>query len=294
MDNRWPFFTVDIELTNICGQNCSFCPRASITRPAGYIKPQLLADILAQLKTFGSRITFCGMGNPLLHPQWSLICEICGKCGLKYGLTVQAPALDPGNIARICELAPAFIEVSFPTIDSSHFSRIYPDQNLEHCLEAVEQLVIARKSNRGISITTIRTADEPLSRETTEAFWQKRGLPLRQLLCHSRGGNLHTNVVTQPRLIKSCGLFATHAFISWQGRLLACCHDLTGNTEIADLGKVPLNAAAAAKTSILQQGMPWSLCASCDEPAAARPLPDRSFPETEKARSRYLKRLCAF
>lgn len=258
------------------------------------MNPQLLADILLQLKDFGTRITLCGMGNPLLHPQWSQICRICGDSDLKYGLTVQAPALNRSNIAKICELAPAFIEISFPTVDSSHFSRIYPGQSLLQCLESVERLVVARKSARGISIVSVRTADEPLPPEAAKTFWQKRGLSLRQQLCHSRGGNLHENVVAKTRPIKNCGLFATHAFISWQGRLLSCCHDLTGNTEIADLGKVSLNDAATAKNTILQQGMPWPICASCDEPAAARPLPDRSFPETEKARSRYLKRLCAF
>lgn len=293
MDKRWPFFTVDLELTNVCEQNCSFCPRDKITRPAGFIDLQLLADILRQLAALGSRVTFCGMGNPLLHPQWREIADICRGSGLKYGLTIQAPALDAQNIARIDILAPSFVEISFPTIDSSHFSQIYPGQDLEPCLRAVDDLVAMRGSARGISVTAIRTAEEPASAEATAAFWLKRGLPLRQQLCHSRGGNLTKNVVTRPRAVEACGLFATHSFITWQGLLLACCHDLTGATEIADLSQVSLTEAAQTKIEILQRGMPWPVCATCDEPATARPLPDRAYPETAKAQSRYLKRLCA-
>lgn len=294
MDHRWPFFTVDIELTNICEQNCRFCPREKLTRPAGFIDTQLLQSIMSQLSAIGSRVTFCGMGNPLLHPQWAEICTICHDSGVKYGLTVQAPALTKPNITRICELAPSFIEVSFPSIDAQHFARIYPGEDLEKCLSSIEMLVSARGSSRGISITAVHTADDPADPAATNFFWQRRGLPVRQQKCHSRGGNLqHGQVTTSSRRINSCGLFATHSFITWQGILLACCHDLTGDTAVADLNQLSLDQAAAAKIKILQQPMPWPICANCDEPAATRPLPDRPFPETEKARSRYLKRLCA-
>ncbi|OGK09550.1 MAG: hypothetical protein A2W80_08205 [Candidatus Riflebacteria bacterium GWC2_50_8] len=293
MDKRWPFFTVDLELTNICEQNCSFCPREKITRPSGFIDMQLLADILRQLAAMGSRVTFCGMGNPMLHPQWHEISDICHNSGLKYGLTIQAPALDAQNIARISMLAPSFIEISFPTIDSGHFSQIYPGQDIELCLRALDDLVSMRGSARGISVIAVRTADEPVSAEATSVFWQNRGLSLRQQQCHSRGSNLTKNVVTRRRAIEACGLFATHSFITWQGRLLACCHDLNGASEIADLNQVLLTEAAQTKIEILQHGMPWPLCSKCDEPAATRPLPDRAYPETAKAQSRYLKRLCA-
>jgi len=293
MDKRWPFFTVDIELTNICEQNCRFCPRERLTRPAGFIDTQLLQNIVRQLGAIGSRVNFCGMGTPLRHPQWTEICAICHASKVKYGMTIQAPALTEANVAKICELEPSFIEVSFPSIDSGHFARIYPGENFANSLSSLSRLIAARGSSRGISITAVRTADDPAEPAETLAFWQQQGLPVRIQQCHSRGGNLHGQATTEPRRIASCGLFATHSFITWQGILLACCHDLTGATAIADLRQLSLDEAAAAKIEILQQPMPWSICANCDEPAAIRPLPDRPFPATEKARSRYLKRLCA-
>ncbi|PKL48952.1 MAG: hypothetical protein CVV42_08125 [Candidatus Riflebacteria bacterium HGW-Riflebacteria-2] len=293
MDKRWPFFTVDVELTNICEQNCRFCPREKLTRPSGFIDTQLLHSIMRQLAEIGSRVTFCGMGNPLLHPQWAEICTICHASGVKYGLTIQAPALIEANISKICELRPAFIEVSFPSIDSGHFARIYPGENLASSLNSLNRLVAARGSARGIIITAVRTTDDPTEPAETLAFWQQKGLLVRIQQCHSRGGNLHGQTTTEARRITSCGLFATHSFITWQGLLLACCHDLAGATAVADLRQLSLDQAAAAKIEILQKPMPWPICANCDEPAAIRPLPDRPFPATEKARSRYLKRLCA-
>ena len=294
MDERWPFFTTDLELTNVCGQNCIFCPRDKMSRPEGFISRELFAALVPQLAEIDSRVTLCGMGNPLLHPSLPEIADICQANNLKYGLTIQAPALSPDNINRIKMLAPAFIEISFATLDKELFAQIYPGQRLEDSLHGVEALACARKSTRGMVVVAVRTEREKLSQQEIENFWAEKKITCRQPLCHSRGGHLSEKglVLAKPSQIVRCGLFATHSFITWQGKLLACCHDLAGDTEIADLNLVRVKEAAQRKIEIMQNQMPYNLCLKCDEPTAHRPVPERPFPESEKARSRYLKHSC--
>lgn len=293
MDKRWTFFTADIELTSICGQNCLFCPRDCIRRPPGFMESGLFAEIIRQLAEIGSRVTFCGMGNPLLHPDLAEFGAICRRSGIRYGLTIQAPALDRNGIEKINALAPSFVEISVPTLDPALFSRLYPGQILQDALTGLHNLAEARGSTRGISITAVRTAWETMSSEEISEFWAGRGLNCRQMPCHSRGGHIDRKLTTAVAAgIDRCGLFATHAFITWQGELLACCHDLGGITRIADLADITIMEAAARKVQILEGTMPFPLCASCDEQAARRPLPERDFPESEKARARFLKKHC--
>ena len=294
MDERWAFFTVDFELTNICAQNCLFCPRHSLTRPAGFVSPDLFASLAGQLAAVGSRLTFCGMGNPLLHPAPEEIAAICHEHKLYYGLTVQAPALDPHGLAQIALLKPAFIEISFPTTDAQLFSKIYPGQSMQNSMNGLHNLVRQRNGTRGMVINAVTVAAEQSSHADIISYWQAEGFECRTQFCHSRGGNLMNpelvNAVARP--VNACGLFATHAFITWQGHLLACCHDLTGLTQIADLTEMSISEAASRKMAILEQGMPFSICRNCDEPAASRPIPDRPFPASGKARSRFLKNHC--
>ncbi|HNX74626.1 MAG TPA: radical SAM protein [Candidatus Rifleibacterium sp.] len=294
MDKRWAFFTVDFELTNICAQNCLFCPRHGLTRPAGFVSPDLFASLARQLAAAGSRLTFCGMGNPLLHPALEEIAAICHEHGLYYGLTVQAPALDLHGLAQIALLRPAFIEISFPTTDPALFSKIYPGQSMQDAIEGLHNLARQRNGTRGMVINAVTVATEAASHVEISRFWQTEGFECRIQLCHSRGGNLLNtelvNAVARP--VNSCGLFATHAFITWQGHLLACCHDLSGITQVADLTEITVTEAATRKLAILEHGMPFSICRNCDEPAASRPIPDRPFPESAKARSRFLKNHC--
>ena len=291
LDWRWSYFTTDIELTNFCSQNCLFCPREKMARPSGFIELELLKKILLQLAAINSRVTFCGMGTPLLHPKFPEIMEFCRQLkGFNFGLTIQAPALDPEGLKLLEISRPGFIEISFPTIDSELFSRIYPGCDLETSLENVLKLFDLDPPLRGINIIAIRTARENFSDDEIRSFWQERGFNCRITKCHSRGGNLNAEevVAANSRSIKRCGLFAAHSFITWQGKVLACCHDLDGNSEIADLNKHSIQFAGEQKLEIINNAMPFSMCKSCDEPAAERRLPQDPYPLKPKARRKIM------
>ncbi|MEW6712295.1 MAG: radical SAM/SPASM domain-containing protein [Candidatus Riflebacteria bacterium] len=293
-DWRWPFFTADIELTSVCHQNCAFCPRSRLTRPAGFMEMGFLKKLLLQLSAINSRVTFCGMGTPLLHPQVKEIFAFCRSIrGVNFGLTIQAPALGKHELEILEETRPGFIEISFPTIDPLLFSQIFPGQKFENSLNNVSQILEINPPLRGITVVAVKTAGEKISAEETVNFWAEKGLACRINECHSRGGNLPDSglVTTIGGQKTSCGLFAAHSFITWQGRLLACCHDLSGSTEIADLNFLSLEEAGIKKHEILQKGMPFSICQNCDEPAAERPLPEGSYPEKPADRKKILRKL---
>lgn len=250
----------------------------------------LLEKIVVQLAQIGSRITFCGMGTPLLHPQFTEIMNFCRSLpGLNFGLTIQAPALDEAGRELLHQARPGFIEISLPTFDPDLFAQIYPGCELEQSLDNIARLTEVQPYLRGISIIAVRTAAEPKSNEEITAFWAERKLHCRITTCHSRGGNASFQTLARPVSRSSCGLFAAHAFITWQGMLLSCCHDLGGDTCIADLSCCTISEAGRRKLEILQQGLPYAICQNCDEPAAGRALPETSFPEKPAARRKFLR-----
>ncbi len=293
-DWRWSFFTTDVELTNICHQNCAFCPRSELTRPPGFIELEFLKKLLLQLAAINSRVTFCGMGTPLLHPQVKEIFQFSRSIsGLNFGLTIQAPALGKRELEILAETRPGFIEISFPTIEPLLFSEIFPGQNFKNSLENVNRLLKLNPLLRGITIVSVKTAGEKVSLEETVKFWADRGLKCRITACHSRGGHLKNNslVSTTGGNKTACGLFAAHSFITWQGLLLACCHDLSGTTEVADLNFQSLEEAGLKKLKFMHESMPFSICRTCDEPSADRPLPEGPYPEKPAERKKILRKL---
>jgi hypothetical protein len=260
----------------------------------GIMSLKTFEHIATQLAQFPSRITLCGMGNPLLNPALEKMIQLYKQMSAeKIGVTIQAPAIDEAAIDRLLLADPDFIEISFPTIACAIFEKIYPGERFEDCVNKIEQFVCTRKNARGIIINGIKTANDKTTAEEFTKFWETKGLLARFFDCHSRGGNLKDETLcsTPGTKIDSCGLFAAHSFITWEGKLLACCHDLSGETQIADLLEESVVSAGEKKKAILSAKMPFAICKNCNEQAALRPIPSGNYPTTKNQRRKYLKKL---
>ena len=65
-----PKLTVDIEITNYCNANCFMCSRRKI-KEKGFISDETFRKVISRLQEYRKikNLTFCGSGEPLLHPK---------------------------------------------------------------------------------------------------------------------------------------------------------------------------------------------------------------------------------
>lgn len=114
-------------------------------------------------------------------------------------------------------------------------------------------------------------------------------------LCHSRGGNLRVPGVYDPKYLETesgkCGLFHFHTFVTWEGDVLACCHDLTGDTQIGNLVNDDVYVIAERKRKIMCDYVSFPLCRKCDEPLRHRFPPRDLPPSSRKERNRFFRTL---
>lgn len=59
-----------IEISNLCNYTCSFCPWLTQTRKKEYMKFENFKIILDKIKGRYEHITFSGMGEPMIHPEF--------------------------------------------------------------------------------------------------------------------------------------------------------------------------------------------------------------------------------
>jgi hypothetical protein len=63
---------IDIELTNLCNQRCSFCLRSTLTRNVGVMDLALFRKVVDELAGFDfprwGKVVLAGFGEPTLHP----------------------------------------------------------------------------------------------------------------------------------------------------------------------------------------------------------------------------------
>lgn len=71
------FAKVNIEISNICNLQCSFCPE--VVRTKGMMEPALFERILAEVGPLTDQVCLHLMGDPLVHPDLGSFVESCAR-----------------------------------------------------------------------------------------------------------------------------------------------------------------------------------------------------------------------
>ncbi len=69
------FSKINIEISNICNLQCSFCPE--VVRTKGLMEPEVFAKIIGEVGGLTDQVCLHLMGDPLVHPKLERFVEIC-------------------------------------------------------------------------------------------------------------------------------------------------------------------------------------------------------------------------
>ena len=294
--------SVDVELSSICKNRCLMCPRDAITRRHGLMSEETFSSLLDFLKDSRCLLTFSGMGDPLENPSLPRFIRMASDAGHETGVVVHPASLAAaGGMERLLEYAPHSITVSFPSIRPKIFQRLCPVIPMESALKQVLMLKKMAAKTVGIRVSGIVTRLNMDEEEKYRKFWKKKGIPSWITRCHSRGGSLkRTELLPDSgrRGIEHglCSLFFFHTFITWNGDVLACCHDLEGNTALGTIRELETfqNLLTLKKRMAQRHPCPhFRLCSRCDEPLRNISLPKIPHTGDSDARRRFFRKLGA-
>ncbi len=244
---------IDLELTNFCNAACAFCPRKAIARPFGLMTDRTFRTIVHQIKEHCPPyvVNFSGMGECLLHPALiSCITTMKKELGCLVGITTNGQALTPRLSRELLKAAPDFITISF--------------SGGPKVLENIKRLSLLRTARTPrIHVTIIDGVTAPRS----ATYWSHigaDGVNLQPL--HNRGGHLSTGGTSKNRSRKGgCQIFRHSLFITWEGTVLSCCHDLEGEHCLGDMTQRPLREILKKRSTSLKKHAPFPLCRSCND-----------------------------
>lgn len=85
------FKKVYIEITNICNKNCSFCSISH--RKKEFMTLEKFEHILKEIKPYTNYIYLHVKGEPLLHPEFSSILNLCNQYQIFVNITTNGTLL---------------------------------------------------------------------------------------------------------------------------------------------------------------------------------------------------------
>ncbi|MFL5813145.1 MAG: radical SAM/SPASM domain-containing protein [Bdellovibrionia bacterium] len=124
------FSKVNIEISNICNLQCSFCPE--VMRSKKWMDLGLFRKIIEQVNPIADQVCFHLMGDPLVHPKLSELVDICEEYGSRIFFVTNGVLLREKHLDLL--LRTAFRQVNF-SLHSFHDN--FPDRDPTEYLERI-------------------------------------------------------------------------------------------------------------------------------------------------------------
>jgi MoaA/NifB/PqqE/SkfB family radical SAM enzyme len=266
----------DLEACGACNLACTFCPRDALP-PAGVMSQATYTRFLDQVELRATdSLSFVGVGEPTMNP---LLPDFIRQAKARYPkvrtwVTSNGTKLNDKVVARLIDAGLDTIDVSFNGLDAhtyeSQMKGAKFDQVLENLTYTAAQIA-ARGSKLKLQINYIITKENADHEWEIIEFWNKRGISdFRVQRMHNRAGLTEVEGMTpidEPGLkCASCALFETVTFITWQGDVMYCCHDIPRTHKIGNINADTWQMLSARKKDIIMTGNWPSMCGSCSDP----------------------------
>ena len=260
------FYRIYIELTNVCGLSCSFCPTKAL--PSKEMDLDFFESIVKQAKVYTNEIACHVVGDPLTQSNLHDYLDVLHKHGLKAMLTTSGYFLKKHTYETLFHPCVKQINISlnsFNKNDTSLTFEQYIKPLLSLCeakLERKEDLFINLRvwnldemmSERTFNDTLFETLSSTFDTELNlQNIYEERPKSIRlasKILVH------FDNYFEWPSLNNkiygdgTCQGLQSHIAVLASGKVVPCCLDCDGIIELGDLHEEPLEQILTSKRAV--------------------------------------------
>ena len=260
------FYRIYIELTNVCGLSCSFCPTKEL--PSKEMGLDFFEQVIKQAQHYTKEIACHVVGDPLTQSNLGAYLDIIHKYGLKAMLTTSGYFLKKHSYDTLFHPCVKQINISlnsFNKNDTSLTFEQYITPIISLCeakLQREEELFInlrvwnldeimsERSFNDLLFAKLSQTFETPLSLDT---IYNERPKSIRlasKILVH------FDNYFEWPSLNNknyghgTCQGLQSHVAILASGKVVPCCLDCDGIIELGDLHESNLETILSGKRTV--------------------------------------------
>lgn len=260
------FYRIYVELTNVCGLTCSFCPTKSL--PSKEMDLEFFDDVMRQAKVYTKEIACHVVGDPLTQSNLGDYLDIIHKHGLKAMLTTSGYFLKKHSYETLFHPCVKQINISLNSFNKNDTTITF-EQYIKPIL-ALCDAKLAREEELFINLR-VWNLDEMMSERTfndtlfkrlslgfnvgldMDSIYQERPKSIRlaaKILIH------FDNYFEWPSLNNknyghgTCQGLQSHIAILANGTVVPCCLDCDGIVELGNLHKSGLNEILGSKRAV--------------------------------------------
>jgi len=260
------FYRIYVEITNVCGLTCSFCPTKSL--PSKEMDLDFFDKLMAQAKRYTKEIACHVVGDPLTQSNLSAYLDIIHKHGMKAMLTTSGYFLKKHSYDTLFHPCVKQINISlnsFNKNDTSLTFEQYIKPILALCdakLAREEELFINLRVWNLDEMMSERTFNDTLFKRLSSGFdanldldsiYQERPKSIRlasKILVHFDNYFEWPSLKNENYGHGTCQGLQSHIAILANGTVVPCCLDCDGIVELGDLHKSALSEILGSKRAV--------------------------------------------
>jgi len=245
------FYRTYIEITNVCGLNCSFCPSKEL--PVKQMDLSFFESVIHQLQPYTKEIACHVLGDPLTQSNLHDYLDIIHKYGLKAMLTTSGYFLKKHSYETLFHPCVKQINISLNSFNKNDTSLTldqYLDPILKLCKEKVarnKELFINLRVWNLDEMMSERDFNDTLFAKLSKAFavplgldtiYKERPKSIRlenKVLMHFDDYFEWPSLSNQNYGHGTCQGMSSHIAILASGKVVPCCLDCDGVIELGDL-----------------------------------------------------------
>lgn len=288
--------SISIEPTTSCNLRCPECPSGlrSFTRPTGMLSKPLFENIINQLSTTLSYLTFYFQGEPYLNPQFLEMVKYASSKGIYTATSTNAHYLKDDVARQTVEsgLDRLIISIDGTSQDTYQAYRIGGD--LSKVIEGTKNIIYWKRKLKSKTPHVIFQflVVKPNEHEIPEVYnianelgVDEVKLKTAQIYDYQHGSDLipEQEKYSRYRKLKDgtysiknnldnhCWKMWHSCVITWDGKVVPCCFDKDAQFVLGDLNKQSFNDIwfgaqyAQFRTSLLKSRNEIEICKNCTE-----------------------------
>ncbi|MCK6473276.1 MAG: radical SAM protein [Planctomycetes bacterium] len=266
----------DLEACGACNLSCPFCPR-DLLPPTGNMSLATFAKFLDHVPLrAGDNLAFVGIGEPTMNRR---LPEFLALAKARYPrittwITSNGTFLNEKVLPPLLDAGLDTLDVSFNGLEKETYERLMKGARFETVLANLEYAareVAQRGHATRLQVNFIVSKENAHKEESIKVFWRTRGIRhFRVQRMHDRNGDAKVAGMTPqdaPGLrCSSCAIFDVTTFITWEGHVMHCCHDIPRKYPIADINVHDWAEIARRKAEIRRTGAWPQMCGNCTDP----------------------------
>ncbi len=260
------FHRVHVEVTNICGLACSFCPPKAL--PSKTMPPLFFEKVLKELEGYTKELALHVMGDPLTLSNLGDYLDLAERCGFSVVLTTSGYYLNKTPYATLFHPAVKQVNISLNSYNKNSLNLSF-----DNYMEAVLSLCGEKLARHPEPFINLRlwNFDESCSETAfntmlferlssffdialdTDTLYAQRPKSLRlaaKVLLHFESYFEWPSLNSAHESDGSCYGLRSHIGILADGTVVPCCLDGDGIIDLGNLHETPLKEVLGSERAV--------------------------------------------